>query len=212
MRVSELNSEDETKIYRILIKITIAKDTWESCIPMVGGFLNHISDKIRAKALWQLGEMGLLYPNRVEPFITQIVSMLHDKNGLIRQRAVCALGRIGRGRVELVAPHLDEIMNTANDSASEVRMNLIWAAENIATNAPAIFERSMDLFSRFLDDESIRVRIEAPEIFRVIGKRKPNYVLRYLDKLKYMSEHDEDRVVRAHSNGAVKATLSQIGR
>jgi HEAT repeat protein len=212
MPFNELKSEDESKIYSALTKITKSKDNWESYIPMVGELLNHMSDKIRAKALWQLGEMGLLYPNRVKPFIAQIVSMLHDKNSLIRQRSVCALGRIGRGRIALIMPYFDEIMNTANDSDSEVRMNLIWASENIATNSPTVFEKSMDLFLKFLDDKSIRVRMEAPEIFRVIGKRKPNYVLPYLDKLKSLSENDEDRVVRAHANGAIKATLNQIVR
>lgn len=69
--------------------------------------------------------------------------------------------------------------------------------------------RLMPLLADLLDDKAIRVRMEAPEIFRVIGKRIPDYVFPHLDKLKYLSEHDDDKVVRVHSKGAIKATLSQ---
>jgi len=89
-------------------------------------------------------------------------------------------------------------------------MNFIWASENIATNSPELFKNIMDTFRVLLDDKHIRVRMEAPEIFRVIGKRKPDYVVPYLSKLKEMSENDEDRVVRIHSAGAIKAIKSKL--
>lgn len=57
------------------------------------------------------------------------------------------------------------------------------------------------------DDENERVRMEAPEIFRVIGKRKPEFVQPYLQKLEYIAMQDCNRVVRIHANGAIKATL-----
>jgi len=41
----------------------------------------------------------------------------------------------------------------------------------------------MNIFSELLDDPDDRVRIEAPEIFRVLGKRKPELALPYLEKL-----------------------------
>lgn len=47
--------------------------------------------------------------------------------------------------------------------------------------------------------------MEAPEIFRVLGKRKPDFVRPYLEKLTYLSENDNNRVVRIHSVGAIKA-------
>lgn len=212
MLFDELGSKNENVVYNALAQIMKSKDTWDSYIPTIGKMLNHTSDRIKAKVLWQLGEMGLLHPSRVEPFIPQIVSMLHNENSLLRARSVCALGRIGRGKVELIMPYFNEIMNTANDPDSEVRMNLIWASENIATNSPTVFSKSMNIFFRFLEDKSIRVRMESPEIFRVIGKRKPDYVMPYLNKLQYMSENDEDKVVRAHSKGAIKATINQIDR
>lgn len=63
---------------------------------------------------------------------------------------------------------------------------------------------------KLLDDEDNRVRMEAPEMFRVLGKRKPEYVKKYIEKLTYISEHDTERVVRIHSKGAIKAILSNI--
>ena len=47
-------------------------------------------------------------------------------------------------------------------------------------------------------------------MFRVLGKRKPEYVKKYIEKLTYISEHDTERVVRIHSKGAIKAILSNI--
>ena len=49
--------------------------------------------------------------------------------------------------------------------------------------------------------------MEAPEIFRVLGKRVPKLVAPYLEKLTNLSENDSDRVVRIHAKGAIKATL-----
>ena len=66
----------------------------------------------------------------------------------------------------------------------------------------------MPIFAKLLDDENERVRIEAPEMFRVLGKRKPEFVRPYLEKLEYIATHDEARVVRIHAKGAIKATLS----
>ena len=63
--------------------------------------------------------------------------------------------------------------------------------------------------AELLNDENERVRIEAPEMFRVLGKRKPEFVRPYLEKLDYMATHDEVSVVRIHAKGAIKATLSK---
>lgn len=50
--------------------------------------------------------------------------------------------------------------------------------------------------------------MEAPEIFRVLGKRVSELVMPYIEKLTYLSENDSNRVVRIHAKGAIKATLS----
>ena len=47
--------------------------------------------------------------------------------------------------------------------------------------------------------------MEAPEIFRVLGKRRPEFVRPYLEQLQRMAETDQNRVVRIHCQGAIKA-------
>ena len=51
-----------------------------------------------------------------------------------------------------------------------------------------------------------KVRMEAPEIFRVLSKRREELVRPYVDELQRISETDENRVVRVHSLGAIKAS------
>ena len=48
--------------------------------------------------------------------------------------------------------------------------------------------------------------MEAPEIFRVLGKRRPEFVRPYVEELQRISETDDNRVVRIHCQGAIKAT------
>ena len=52
------------------------------------------------------------------------------------------------------------------------------------------------------------IQKNTPEIFRVLGKRRPDFVRPYLEQLKQISETDDNRVVRTHCLGAIKATLS----
>ena len=89
---------------------------------------------------------------------------------------------------------------------AKVRLAFIWASENIATNKPGIYEGYMQVFEKLLHDANERVRMEAPEMFRVLGKRKPELVKPYLGLLKEISETDDNRVVRVHCLGAIKAT------
>ena len=49
----------EAELYKKLGRIIKEKDTWEENIPFVSSLLSHESVKIRAKALWMMGEMGL---------------------------------------------------------------------------------------------------------------------------------------------------------
>ena len=57
----------------------------------------------------------------------------------------------------------------------------------------------------------VRVRIEAPEMFRVMGKRKPQYIKPYLETLQWFADNDTHPVVRIHSAGAVRITKKSIG-
>ena len=68
----------------------------------------------------------------------------------------------------------------------------------------------MDLFCEMIQDRGVRVRIEAPEMFRVMGKRKPQYIKPYLEKLQWFADNDTHSVVRIHSSGAVRITKKAL--
>ena len=63
----------------------------------------------------------------------------------------------------------------------------------------------MPIFGTLLHDADDKVRMEAPEMFRVLGKRRPEFVLPYAEELRRISETDANRVVRIHCLGAIKA-------
>ena len=120
-----------------------------------------------------------------------------------------ALGRIGRGDYSIIESYWAGLFRFAADQNSKVRLAFIWASENIATNTPIIYEGYMPVFEKLLHDSDDKVRMEAPEIFRVLGKRKPEFVRPYVEQLRQISEIDENRVVRIHCLGAIKATESK---
>ena len=66
------------------------------------------------------------------------------------------------------------------------------------------------MFFDMISDEGVKVRVEAPEMFRVIGKTMPECVKPYLEKLERISRNDENRVVRIHSEGAVRITKNAL--
>ena len=195
----------EAELYKELGTLTKSKDKWKESIPYVSSLLTHDSVKIQAKALWLLGEMGLSYPQSVQDAVPAIASFLDSPEPLLRERAVNALGRIGRGSYPAIEPHWAGLFRFASDEASKVRLAFIWASENIATNAPDIYEGHMPIFEKLLHDADDKVRMEAPEIFRVLGKRRPEFVKPYMNLLRQISETDENRVVRIHCLGAIRA-------
>lgn len=199
--------QNENELYKKLSVIFKNKELWLESIPFVSKLIlqnaDFTTDKLKAKALWILGEIGLCYPEKIGHLICNIVSYLHDENPLLRQRACTALGRIGRADFKLIEEFFEELFLLQNDESPEVRLAFIWASENIATNYPELFYDRMSVFEKFFSDTDIKVRIESPEIFRVVGKRKPLYVEPYIDKLLYLSTHDENRVVRIHAQGAM---------
>ena len=196
----------ETELYKKLGQLTKNKDEWEQNIPYVFALLEHDSPKIKAKALWLLGEMGLQHPDKISACVPAVSGFLRIGDPLLRERALNALGRIGRADFELIRPYWKDLFRFAKDQAPNVRLNFIWASENIATNIPDIYAGFMDVFEELLRDPDEKVRMEAPEIFRVLGKRKPQFVEPYIRLLKKISESDSDRVVRIHASGAIKAT------
>ena len=195
----------EAELYKELGLLTKNKDRWKEAIPCVSSLLSQDSVRIQAKALWLLGEMGLVYPQPVQDAVPTIASFLDSREPLLRERAINALGRIGRGRYQVIEPYCTGLFRFATDEAPKVRLSFIWASENIAVNTPDIFEDLMPVFEKLLHDADDKVRMEAPEIFRVLGKRRPEFVRPYLERLQSIAETDPNRVVRIHCLGAIKA-------
>ena len=196
---------NESELYKELGTLTKEREHWETSIPYVSSLLRHDSVKIQAKALWLLGEMGLAYPQSVQDAVSDIAAFCSSPVPLLRERAVNALGRIGRGDYRLIESFWEDLFRFASDEDPKVRLSFIWASENIATNTPDIYEKYMPVFAELLGDTDDRVRMESPEIFRVLGKRRAEFVRPYLEQLQRMAEKDSNRVVRIHCLGAIKA-------
>ena len=193
-----VNIGEDRELLKELREITKNKGNWNVVINEVAAKLNeNHSDDVKAKVLWLLGEMGLNHPLEVKKHVADIASYLHDDCYKLRERSVNALGRIGRADKHLIVPYLDKIMEMRKDNVDEVRL---------ATNAPELFCGRLDIFYEMIQDKGERVRIEAPEMFRVMGKRKPQYVKPYLEKLQRLADNDTHPVVRIHSVGAIRIT------
>ncbi len=196
----------ESELYKELGQLTKDRSKWEENIPYVSTLLAQDSVKIQAKALWLLGEMGLTHPQSVREKVSKIALFLNSSVPLLRERAVNALGRIGRASYQAIEPYWADLFRFAEDDEAKVRLAFIWASENIATSTPEVYTEHMPVFERLLYDKNDKVRMEAPEMFRVLGKRCPELVMPYLEELQKISENDENRVVRIHCKGALRTT------
>ena len=199
----------EEEIYKELSALTKNKDIWDERIPYVSSLLPYESVKVQAKALWLLGEMGLRYPLSMRDIVPVIASFFDSPVSLLRERAVIAIGRIGRGDYHVIEPYWAKLFRFAADEEAKVRLSFIWASENIATNTPDVYGNHLSVFEPLLHDSDDKVRMEAPEIFRVLGKRRPEFVLPYIEQLQRISETDHNRVVRIHCSGAIKAAKAE---
>ena len=208
LQKSRIRIMNDKELYRELGTLTKKKEDWKANIAYVGALLENLSPKITAKALWLLGEMGLLYPEEIVPYVEKIASFLDSQEDILRERALNALGRIGRARFETVKPYWRKIFERAKDDNPRVRLAFIWASENIATNTPDAYESHLPLFAELLHDNDDKVRMEAPEMFRVMGKRRPQWVKPYLEELQRLAENDANPVVRIHCAGAIWMVLS----
>ena len=201
---------NEKELYKDLGILTKDKKKWKDNIPFASSLLDHGSIKIQAKALWLLGEMGLVYPLEVKDKVSKIALFIDSKEPLLRERALNALGRIGRADYKLIEPYWNDLFRFASDEDPKVRLSFIWSSENIATNNPDIYEDQMPVFEKLLYDQDDKVRMEAPEIFRVLGKRRPQFVKPYIEQLKLIAETDSNPVVKIHCVGAIKATEQNL--
>ena len=195
----------DSELYKSLSALTKNKSVWEEQIPYVESLLSADSVKIKSKALWMLGEMGLAFPSSIKNSVDAIASFLDSTEPILRERAINALGRIGRGCFNSVEPYWDDLFRFAHDENASVRLAFIWASENIATNTPNPYKDHMPLFAELLHDSDDRIRMEAPEIFRVLGKRKPDFVKPYIERLRNIAETDSNRGVKIHCQGAIRA-------
>ena len=195
----------DSELYKSLSALTKNKSVWEEQIPYVESLLSADSVKIKSKALWMLGEMGLAFPSSIKNSVDAIASFRNSTEPILRERAINALGRIGRGCFNSVEPYWNDLFRFAHDEDASVRLAFIWASENIATNTPDPYKDHMPLFAELLHDSDNRVRMEAPEIFRVLGKRKPDFVKPYIERLRNIAETDSNRVVKIHCQGAIRA-------
>ena len=206
---NEVQGDDglnEPELYKALGNLTKDRDRWKESAPYVASLLTHASVKIQAKALWLLGEMGLADPPSVGDAVPAVAAFCDSPVSLLRERAINALGRIGRGDYALIEPYWAGLFRFAADEAAAVRLSFIWASENIAANMPDIYENHMSVFATLLHDADDKVRMEAPEIFRVLGKRRPAFVRPFTAQLQEIAQTDQNRVVRIHCLGAIRAT------
>ena len=202
---------NEKDILNELRTITKYKESYKANIDNVAEKLDKkYSDTVKAKSLWLLGEMGLKHPKEIEKYVENIAQYLEDENSKLRERSTNAMGRIGRAEKNLILPYFDKLMKMRFDESENVRHAFIWACENIASNAPELFYENLEIFYQMIGDSGEKVRIEAPEMFRVIGKRKPEHVKPYLEKLELIAENNDNPTVRIHSAGAVRITKKSL--
>lgn len=202
---------NDNDVLRQLRDINKNRECWRENIDDVAAKLNgDYSVAVKAKSLWILGEMGLNYPAEIEAYLEDIVGYMQDDDSKLRERSTNAVGRIGRADKNLVIPYFDKLMNMRFDESENVRHAFIWACENIASNAPELFCEKLEIFYELIFDSGKKVRIEAPEMFRVVGKTKPDCVKPYLDKLEWIAQNDENPIVRIHSAGAVRITKKSM--
>lgn len=195
---------DEAELYKELGLLTKDRDRWEESIPYVASLLGHGSEKIQAKALWLLGEMGLAHPLSVGDAVPAIAAFCESPAPLLRGRATVALGRIGRADFRLIGPYWAGLFRLAADGEARVRLSFVWASENVAVNTPDVYADHMPVFEKLLHDADDRVRMEAPEMFRVLAKRRPELVRPFLEQLRQIGKSDGNRVVRLHCLAAVR--------
>ena len=144
----------ETELYKTLGVLTRDKESWEENIPGVASMLEHNSVKIKAKALWLLGEMGLAFPEAIGGSVAALASFIGSPEPILRERAVNALGRIGRGCFRHVEPYWESLFRLADDTEASVRLAFIWASENIATNTPDPYHDRLPFFAKLLNDST----------------------------------------------------------
>ena len=177
----------------------------ECLLPVLVKHLNHPDPIVCSASCWAIGHVGSRRPDWVRAVLPQLAELTRHQNSKVREMAIWALGGIGRVEPSIIEQHLPVILEGTKDTEGKVRLSAIWASENIATQRPEWFTDYLPLFIAMLDDPDTKhVRGEVPELFRVIGKRRPDLVEFAVPALRQKLD-DSDRVTRIHAAGALKA-------
>jgi len=204
---------DKEKLKALKFASRMGFKNYESIKPILSElleFLKSDNENLVEYACWTAGQVGIKQPNYYKNSIADIVNALNSSNEKVRSNALFALGRIGRSDYSLVSNYLDLIVSFSKDKSPLVRLAMIWACENIGTNYPEAFIKHLPVFETLLDDpDTEKVRGEAPEMFRVLGKRIPEIIEKYLPRLKEKT-NDDCRVTRIHSEGAIRITMKSL--
>jgi HEAT repeat protein len=174
-------------------------------LPVLVSHLGHPDPAVCAASCWAVGHVGRRRPDWVNAVVPQLAHLTQHTSSKVREMAIWAMGVTGRAEPGIIAPYLSAILEGAKDTEGKVRLSAIWACENIATQRPEWFADYLPLFIEMLDDPDTKhVRGEVPELFRVIGKRRPDLVECAVSELRRKLD-DSDRVTRIHAAGALKA-------
>jgi HEAT repeat protein len=172
--------------------------------------IKSMDKRIVEEIYWTIGQIGIHKPDKVEHLIVNAFEDLKNENPQIREKALFALGRTGRANINLIKERINEIIKLYKDDNAKVRISMIWACENIANSKAELFEPYIKIFEEMLDDvDDDYVKKEIPEIFRVIGKYKPELIKNSLEKLKGKL-NDPNEVMRIHIKGAIKTIEKQM--
>lgn len=87
------------------------------------------------------------------------------------------------------------VLVSCGTAQSVVRLAFIWASENIATNTPDPYRDRIPVFADLLHDGDDKVRMEAPEIFRVLGKLYGIVRIHYLGAIKAATGEKKQSIV-----------------
>ena len=199
------NSKEIIKSIKDLLKLKNQfdiRDLLKQNTNAINNLLAIENEEILERICWLIGVF-----NDIDSFGTLLPSLfrlINHTNYKVRKNAIFAIGRIGRINTDIITPYLKGIIDKSSDEHPEVRHSVIWACENIANSSPDLFIPYIEVFEKLLKDSDIKyVRREAPEIFRVIAKKRPEIVERSIELLKECI-NDEDIVVSLHSKGVLK--------
>ena len=93
------------------------------------------------------------------------------------------------------------ILCFAGDEKAPVWLRWFQTSESIGAATPELYENHMMIFEKLFHDP---VRMEAPEIVHVSGRRTPEFVRLLPEELKKRTDTDRPRVARIHGLRAVK--------